>query len=209
MYRYKPPTYICLDLETTGLDAAKHGILEMGAVALDNQLNVRQDVPPFHALVKPQDHHIIEDVALNINGHHWIKDPESENYQKALSYDELKHVFYDGFLKDYYDRDPSWIIMVGWNISFDEGFLKTMFELEPRYAWPFHYHKLDLLSICRFIDLKRQKTRRSYKLETLARHYLGDDHVKKAHTALHDAQTALKVLNAVINDKSPDAAKPG
>ncbi|MHC4619102.1 MAG: 3'-5' exonuclease [Planctomycetota bacterium] len=217
------PLYIALDTETTGLDPAKNTIVELAAIALDDKLQPRNEDDVYQTLVKPWEGADIHPRALEVNGHYWCQDPESDAYKKAVSYPAAWNGFLEYMVK-HFGPEPKWIIMIGWNPSFDEGFLRAMharaFDLNmsiddlpsPAAAynvetWPFHYHKLDYLSICRYLDIRAGRTRRTYKLERIAGHYFGDAMVKMAeHTALGDTQLAIKTLAAVENDVRRDVS---
>lgn len=198
----KPSQYICLDVETTGLDASKHAIVELAAIALDANLRPRDDSDIFQTLVQPRKGAEVHPTALEVNGHHWCRNPESKTYQKAASYQQAWHAFME-YMAKHFGKEPTWIIMTGWNVSFDESFLRGL-HAHASGAWPFHYHKLDYLSICRYLDIQAKRTRYTYKLERVAAHYFGKERMKTAHTALADTRLAIETLEAVENDDRRD-----
>jgi len=203
--------YLLIDTETTGLDPHKACVLEIGARVLDikdSNIVLRPDTPAFHTLVRPFHGANIHPRALAVNKHYWCQKPDSEEYQKAKTVEDAWAALMEYLIK-YYDS-PTWIIPVGWNVGFDEAFLKhAMYEslnwgalAETKGAWPFHYHKLDLLTICRYIHIKQGRTRAgqariAYKLETMVEHCFSKLGEFAMHTALGDAEMALEVLHAV------------
>jgi DNA polymerase III epsilon subunit-like protein len=198
--RYNSQKYLLIDTETTGLDARKNAIIEVGAQVLDEQLNP-VEAPPFHALVRPHEGAIIDKRALNVNNHHWVEDPKSDGYAKALD-PKVAWQALDTFLTEQYDV-ATWIVLVGWNVGFDEEFLKglhvNVHDSEPTVGkppWAFHYHKIDLLGVVRFFDARLGRNRRSYKLEHIAKEYFGVMSDFAMHTALGDSQMCIKVAHA-------------
>ena len=201
------PPYLCFDTETTGLASYTHGLLEVGALALDGKLRKREGVPSFHTYVRPLPSHRIDARAIAINKCTWVRDPRSTTYQRALTYEQARKAFQDyvretfGITADTPVTEK--IIAVGWNVDFDLAFLKALYEQTntPLKEWPFHYHKLDLLSICRYLDLRAGRPlRKSYSLEAMSKELYGGVLGKfAAHTALGDAHMCLKILESLEN----------
>ncbi|MAG64670.1 MAG: hypothetical protein CMK74_02180 [Pseudomonadales bacterium] len=202
--------HLILDLETTGLEATGDraaAIVEMGGIALDARLQPIEDIPVFHTLVRPFDGADISKQAIRVNHHNWVLEKSGTRWDEAVALEVAVQQLRD-YVSEYFDEPASYydrLVMCGWNISFDENFMKAAFRRvygEPgtgTHYWPFHHHKLDFLSICRYLDTLVNHERRSgYKLERIATHYFGTPLVKiAAHTALGDCQMCLKVLNAV------------
>jgi DNA polymerase III epsilon subunit-like protein len=206
--------YLLIDTETTGLDPHEACVLEIGARVLDikdSDIVLRPDVPAFHTLVRPFEDADIHSVALKVNNHYWCQKLDSPEYKEAKTVEDAWAALME-YLNKYY-ASPTWIIPVGWNVGFDEAFLKhAMYERIVRTGrvqsileeerWPFHYHKLDLLTICRYIHIKQGrerpgKPRTAYKLETMVAHCFSKLGEFAMHTALGDAEMALEVLHAV------------
>lgn len=199
--RYNSQKYLLLDTETTGLNPRKNALIEIGAQILTNTLEVPQ-IDPFHVHIRPHKDAIVDKRALNVNNHHWAEQPDSPGFLKALDPAAAWAAFED-FLRPHYDM-LTWIVLVGWNVSFDEEFLKGLYVQvhgsEPTVGtppWPFHYHKIDLLGVVRFMDARMDRSRRSYKLEHIAQEYFGNISAFAMHTALGDSQMCIKVAHAV------------
>jgi len=198
--------YLCVDTETTGLEPEHCAMVEIGAIALNKRLRpLEGKSATLNLTLRPDKRvHEIQAKAIQINGHKWVYNENSQEWKDALPYEEAREVFHD-FIVSHFPK-PKFIVMVGWNVGFDERFLKAMYayqgESNVSYGWPFHYHKLDLLAICRYLDLRAGRPpRKSYSLEALSKAYFGDGMAKfAAHTAMGDAQMCLKVLEAMEND---------
>lgn len=189
--------YLAVDTETSGL-SEKDCLLEIAAMPLDSSLHPR-DVPPFHELVRPVPGVQIGPKALEINGHTWALDPKSAKYRTAVDPAKLRGLL-DAYLKKYYGVGTGWIVLTGWNVAFDAAFIGRLYASEPP-GKPFHYHRLDLMAICRYLDCRAGRTRKSYRLESMADGYgLTGTTSGKAHTALADCEMMLQVLAAVEQD---------
>lgn len=199
--RYNSQKYLLIDTETTGLDPRKNAVIEIGAQILSDRLEV-VETDPFRVLIRPHEDAVIDKRALNVNNHHWCADKDSEEYQKALTPEAALEAL-EAFLKPHFDI-VTWIVLVGWNVGFDEEFLKGLFyhvhKEEPttgRPPWPFHYHKIDLLGVVRFFDARIGRARKSYKLEHIAKDLFGVMSDFAMHTALGDSQMCIKVAQEV------------
>ena len=195
--RYNSQKYLLIDTETTGLDSRKNAIVEIGAQILTDRLELAE-APSFRVVIRPHEDAVIDKRALNVNNHHWCADKNSEGYQKALEPADAWKQF-EAFLQPHYDI-LTWIVLVGWNVGFDEEFLKGLFyhihKEEPttgRPPWMFHYHKIDLLGVVRFFDARVGRSRKSYKLEHIAKEFFGVMSDFAMHTALGDSQMCIKV----------------
>ncbi len=195
---YLTNQYLALDTETTGLDPQHADIIELAAVPLDEHLNPREKIHPYQSLIRPRPDAPIVKKAIEVSGHTWVYDKNCEKYQEALPQEEAWQDFF-GWIEQCYER-PAWIILVGWNVSFDEAFLRQLHARTAdnhalyKFPWPFHYHKIDLIAICRYLDLRAGRVRRTYKLEKMAENFFGKDDNVKMHTALDDTQMSIKVL---------------
>lgn len=197
------PFALALDVETTGLDPEKHAVIEIGALVLNDRLEPGWEFtePTERLIILPHEGATVDPNALRINGHHWVEDSKSDTYNKAWEPVEAWKVF-QNWLRSHFP-EMQYIRLVGWNIGFDLGFLKGMYNrirMEPKVVWPFHYHTLDLCGICTYLDIKKGQQRRSYALQSVAREVLPEGYSSKfgaAHTALADTLTALEVLHAI------------
>jgi DNA polymerase III epsilon subunit-like protein len=204
--------YCLLDTETTGLDPEHNGIIELAAekiIVEEGRFGVPVGHKHFHTLVRPAEGHGITDAALEVNKHYWCKDPTSQQYKNAMPYTDAWDAFY-AWLKKNYEK-PEWLIMLGWNPSFDEAFLRYMHSYPNvpgtagnaayvRSNWPFHYHKIDFISLARYLDIRAGRSRRTYKLEKMAEHFFGAVSNFAMHTALGDARMALTILHRMEDD---------
>lgn len=161
--------FAILDTETTGLDPAKHEIIE---IAVKSPLGV------YHSLVKPQRLDLAEAKALELNGYadhpeRWDDAPTIDKVMPAV----MAHL--------------TACIMVGHNVSFDKGFLNAAHEQVFGKRLPF-YHALDTVTLAmeHLPDLGR------FNLDAVCT-VLGISNAG-AHTALADVLRCEAVLNKLL-----------
>ncbi len=122
---------IVIDIETTGQDASKSGILSIGAVDFCNPKN------QFYLECRVWDGAIIEQEALDVNGfsreeiHRQDKCTEAELLKKFLEWTKTCKV-------------KTW---AGMNPAFDRNFLKEAAK-RSKLDFPFCYRLVDLHSVC-------------------------------------------------------------
>lgn len=225
--RYGSTKYVLLDTETTGLVAGQCSIIELGARELND--NFEEVGDEFHLEIRPIDGRFIHPKAIEVNGHTWASDPVER--AKRPGPIDAWNTFYQWLVDRFGVHEVKWIVLVGWNISFDETMLKDWHELarkndrlfrelnpdKPAYTdkpWPFHYHKIDLLGTARYLDAMSGVTRRSYKLEHLAQELFGGVSKFTMHTALGDCYMALMCVKEIqrrydqrIRDRTREACE--
>lgn len=172
-------TYICFDLETTGLNVESDEIIEVGAVkVVEGRLteqftcfvNIHKPLSPFISDLTG-----ISDAML-----------QREGYEKQAVIEEFVK-FCDG-----YD-------LLGHNLMFDYKFMKTAASF---YGLPFEKNGIDTLDLARkFLpDLPNKK------LGSLCEHYQYRN--EKAHRAVYDAKATAYCYEQMIRQfgrENPDA----
>lgn len=114
-------TYLVLDLEMTWLNPFQHGVIEVGAIVLDDLFEIVGD---FYMDLCPPDNVIIDPSSLVYN---WFT---LDRIAAGRSYEEFCD-YWDGFYETYFsaDRKP---IMVGQFVTADIAFLASVFALARR-----------------------------------------------------------------------------
>jgi DNA polymerase III epsilon subunit-like protein len=88
----KNGTYLIIDLEMTGLNPFVHGVVEVGAIVLDEKFEV---VEEFFMDLCPPDNIIIDPEALEYNGF------TLDRIAAGKSYDEFID-FFESFIESYF-----------------------------------------------------------------------------------------------------------
>lgn len=120
-----------VDVETTGLDDSRHELLEVAAIRTSSDgLTV---ISTYEAKIKPLHIEAAEPKALQTNGY----TPEEWTDDKCVPREVIA-----GELTKMAQNT----VLVGQNVSFDEGFLTAFFK-ELGVKPPWGYHKIDTVSL--------------------------------------------------------------
>lgn len=174
------------DVETTGLNPEKNGIIQFGALIeingkIVNEIDLK--IAPF-----PSD--VIEPEALKINGY-------TEDEIKGIEFGHPE-IFFNGLIEvlaehiDRYDRTDKFIV-AGYNVSFDIGFLRAFFKKngDDYYGSWFDPYPVDPYPVLAFMRGNDNLITKNLKLLTIAE-YLGIE--IKAHDALSDIQATRQII---------------
>lgn len=165
-----------IDLETTGLIAGKHEIIEIGCVLVDQA--TMQEIESFELKIKPQ--------------HIETADPQSLIINKYRESDWVFAVDLKAGL-EHFTKKINGAIIVAHNLFFDWGFIERALQ-ECGIPEPDH-RKLDLFSIA-WAKLHKESWAERFSLRALCE-YLGIDN-PRAHTALSDSQTAFLIYKKLM-----------
>jgi DNA polymerase III epsilon subunit-like protein len=176
---------LVFDLETTGLDPARHAVIEIGAVLLDENL---LPIEEYSSLVSPWDGAEIMPESMAVN---------------RISMEELRgapdfRAVTAEFHRKFGAADPlPWL--AGWNVWFDVAFLKAHYE-RAGMRWPFPHHFLDVQSLILF-----RSRFRGASLSATVRSMLGE---KQTHRAIDDARQTARVLTLLGDEFIPGPGEP-
>lgn len=180
-----------LDLETTGTDPAKHGIIQIAyLVEIDGKEHQRGEFR-----VRPFDFQSIEPDALEVNGvsvDDLAKYPQpNEVYQRLVNQVLQKYV-------DKFDKADKFNI-AGYNVGFDLQFLKQFFvnNGDNYFGSWFNYDTIDPLPVLRFFQPVNPWIAGlpNKKLATVAK-ALGID-LDNAHDALPDILATKEIIDRI------------
>ncbi len=158
---------IIVDLETTGLDSEKHEIIEIGAVKINAGETFEVKIHPMR--IKDAD-----PKALQVNGY------KKENWSEAFM-PKLGLMLFNEFVGD---NEP---YFMSYNATFDWGFLQKAYA-DHKTKVPFHYHRLDLMTIA----WDRLPDGAALSLKKVCE-YLALSPEPSVHQALNGALCALEV----------------
>ncbi len=162
-------SFIVFDLETTGLEANKEEIIEIGACkVIDGKIS-----EVFSTFVKPTKHISNEITNLTHIDDEMVKDAPTINY----------------VMPDFY-KFCHGSTMVGHNVNFDIGFI---YNMSKKLAYNFDNPLLDTLEMAR----KKLPGLKNYKLGTVVDR-LGVV-LDGAHRAINDATATAKVFIKLMN----------
>jgi len=178
------------DLETTGLDPKKNGIVHIAAIAIiDGELH------RFHCKcnILPDDE--IEDDALEVTG---LTRKDIAGFQSSHNAFQQFIIFMKQHI-DPFDRDDK-IYPAGYCVEFDMQFLREwFFKHDDKYFGSyFYYRKIDIRSLLHYLEYKGQIQCNDYKLTTVCKS-LGV-RLNDAHDAMADIEATLEIFK--IAEKS-------
>ena len=120
-----------VDTETTGLDHKVHELLEVAALRCS--FDGKQIISAYEAKLKPLHIETATAKALEINGY----TPEEWTDEKCTPHEAVvQHL--SNMARD--------TVLVGQNVSFDEGFLNDLFDAH-KVKPPWGYHKVDTVAL--------------------------------------------------------------
>ena len=152
-----------VDTETTGLDPSRHELLEVAAIRTSpDGLTI---ISKYEAKLKPLHLETAEPKALQVNGY------SAEEWADDKCVSPVRVV-------DALQKMAGGTVLVGQNVSFDEGFLSPLFistGLNPPWgyhrvdtvslAWPLFVHTglegLSLSKLCAFLGVAQMPTHRA------------------------------------------------
>jgi DNA polymerase III epsilon subunit-like protein len=174
---------VFVDLETTGLDVDRHGIIEIGCIFETNGTRESED---FQSLANPG---LVEHSEGAAEVH---RIPRQAIDTAPLLQDVLRR-FDSRCAKD--------AILSGWNTKFDEAFLYKAYQ---RYGipWRFDYHIFDVWSLYKRLQLVgKLPTDLHLGLGTVIQHYqlvrTGEDH----HRALTDVEWTWRLYRLALEQE--------
>lgn len=193
-----------IDVETTGLDPDKHEMWEIAVVPLDSQLRPRQDILPFHAMIRTGRCYLNEEkvlvgefdpAAIRMN-----KEPFMLALREGLDGDEVIDHFerwFDALRLAHGKR----IVPLGQNYAFDKSFIIKW--MGPKhYEHFFHYHYRDTMHVALFLNDVAFMNGEPAPLPKVSLKYLCSQLKIKnecAHRAITDAATEAEVYKRLIN----------
>lgn len=179
------------DVETTGLDVSKHGVVQLsGVIEVDGKI---QEV--FDYRVQPPKGTMVCQEALKVNGFTIEQIKTFDDYK--TTWESLKKVMCK-YIDQYDGMDKFW--PAGYNVAFDYPFLQKMATTAGEtYFGSFFNHKLiDPFQIIRWLDYNGKIRLANHKLETVCNYF--EIPITNAHNALSDVQ-ATCLLTHALNEK--------
>lgn len=109
-------TYLIMDLEMTGLNPFRHGVIEVGMMVMDDKFNI---IWEFFMDLCPPPTLVIDPESLKYNGFTLDRIAQGKSYEEFVE-------FFIGFFNTYFS-DENKPIIVGQYITADLSFLASVF----------------------------------------------------------------------------------
>ena len=182
---------VVVDTETGGLDPARHSLLSVGVVLLEDG----GIADSREWLVREPDEHLcVQAEALAVNRIDLVQHLEQAQPPAAIAA-ELA-----AFIPRAYRSRKGRALLAGHNVGFDYGFLTRLARLagDPGLLdRTFHHRTLDTASIMHFLELRGELPVNPGSLSRACR-YFGIEH-NGAHTALGDATATALLLERLLH----------
>lgn len=182
-----------VDLETTGVDLAKNGVLQISGMIRVSPSGAGQ---VFNFKVQPFATDVIDDEAMKISG----LNPKEGDSPKEV-HDQLVQIL--GQYVDKYDKRDKFFF-VGYNSSFDNQFLRRFFEkCGDKYfgSW-FWFPDIDVMRMAAVALADSRPNMINFKLATVARALGIEFDPMKAHDATYDLEKTVEMFDKLWKDKN-------
>ncbi|MDD5360481.1 MAG: 3'-5' exonuclease [Sulfurovaceae bacterium] len=176
-----------IDTETTGLDAKKHGIVQLACLIVEDH----KIIDEIDLLIDPfsyKENCVCDDKALEINGR------TLEEIEHFPNSDDQLQKFVD-FLSNHTVEDK--LQVSGYNVDFDIGFIKDWFSsCDGKFSDFFNYKTLDVLSLVRHIEYMDITDFDSHSLSDACAYF---EIPLIAHDALNDIKATYRLHEEIIS----------
>jgi DNA polymerase-3 subunit epsilon len=185
---YMMKKILWFDVETTGVDSDRHGIIQFAAIVeIDGEL-----VDTLEIKMQPHQGALISEDALVVNG------VSREEIQGFMPHDEAYGKI-DSFLAQYvsrFDRKDKFY-PAGYNVQFDLDFLNKMFRRYDQYGIGsfVNWKRIDLLPLLYYMDYLDKIALENYKLQTVCAHFGVE--LNSAHDAMSDVKATREVMRCI------------
>jgi DNA polymerase-3 subunit epsilon len=183
------------DIETSGTDDKKHGILQLaGLIEIDETF-----VEGFNFFMKPFPNKEINDKALEANGITRDRINSNEFEQPTRVYESFIQIL-DKYI-DRYDKGDKFTL-IGYNARFDDAFLRNWFEdnFNKYYGAYFHWPAIDVsnMAAVKYRDWRHKF--KNFQLMTVANKLNINIDITKAHDAMYDTKVTRAIFRKLIGD---------
>ena len=183
-------TELYIDTETTGLDPAIHGLIQVAVIAMVDD----KEVGRLNIKMNPNtyvDGVVLNEYALKVNN-------TTEEDLKTFQHQNDACLEFLLFLQKLPVADELKWTPVGYNVGFDVGFIKAWFEENSlHYGHYFSYASIDVLSVVRYLkSLGVIRDIKNAKLTTLC-DWAGIE--LDAHDAMRDIEATKDLLGFIAH----------
>lgn len=188
---------VFIDVETTGLDPAKNGIVQISGLVEINRK--KEDV--FNYTVKPFTEDVIEQSALEVN--QLTIDQINKFREPYLVKNDITRILSKHI--DQYDKKDK-AFFYAYNASFDYGFIRKWFEKQnDKYFGSFFWTPfIDIMTLAAVHLAERRPLMPNFKLMTVALELGIEIDDTKFHDALYDIELTREIYLKIIQEKTND-----
>lgn len=186
--------YLCLDLEMSGPTPGVHDIIQIGAVLLDEDFQIKSS---FESLVYPENDADFDPGSKRVHGIARFELDEAPSLEEAL--DDLEYWLQEE--GGYSSRKAmNNLKLCGQGINNDISFLKASYEA-VNLTWPFAYQAIDLQDIVLFyrhiLKANNLDFPQGLSLNAIAS-FLNMERSRNKHNALEDAELTARCFSELF-----------
>lgn len=185
-----------IDVETTGLDPEKHGVIQVAGIIRPDHVD---RVQIFDFRCKPFKNDLVNKEALAL---HNLKMEDLQTLEEPLkTYGALTNLF--STYVDKFNRGDK-MLFIGYNAGFDYNFMRKFWEKagDKYFGSFFWFPYIDVMTIA-MLHLKEQRhTMKDFKLVTVARAFGLEVDETKLHEALYDISLTVFIYDKVAYNRS-------
>ena len=179
-----------IDLETTGLDPVKHGVIQIAGIIPEGE----SESTIFNFAVRPHEMKIIEPDALKVNKH---TEDEIAGFQSPKEVHDTLCLLFNTYV-DKFDRQDK-MFFLGYNVRFDYDFLWQWFkDCGDKYfgSWFFN-PPIDVMQAAIIHLQDRRAQMENFKLATVAKELGIEVKDEEPHDAMTDIELTKKIWDKV------------
>jgi len=178
------------DLETSGLDPKKNGIIEL-AMIFEVEHLIKEFTLKMNLFPKDE----IKEEALKIN-----KTSREEIFKQMTPKKAYEKIIQElsKYVDKYNKKDK--FFFIGYNAPFDMNFLREFFlkNGDNYFGSFFFYPPLDVMSLSAFYLMEERSQMKNFKLMTVASTLEFDVKREKLHGALYDIQITKQIFSKIM-----------
>jgi DNA polymerase-3 subunit epsilon len=183
-----------VDVETTGLNAYRNGIWQVaGKIIIDGEVTDEFDLK-CNVYEKDQ----IDSEALKLNE---LTKKDLKSFEPAkMTYGKFVRML-DTYVNKYERNDK--FIMFGYNVRFDEDFLRSWFMKAGNKYWGsyIHYPPIDVMALAADALKHERKNMKDFKQGTVAKKLGLSLEDEKLHDALYDIDITRRIYNVLHQEQ--------
>lgn len=184
------------DLETTGLNAWKHGVIEIAMNIWEDDVEKGM----IHLYVQPKDTDEITEKALEVNGRTKEEIFSEPFIPPSQVLERLKKM-----LKEYIDpyKKEDKMFFIAFNAHFDDGFLRSFFKKQGDVyfgSW-FHWPPIEVATLASLHLRKTRHEMKNFRLSTVAEAMGVERAEGDAHEGLSDMLVMRDIYRKCVEGK--------
>lgn len=183
-------TFLYLDVETTGLNEKENSIIQLSGslVKGDIEETFNYNIRPYHG----------EDISSEITSLTGITN------EQASSFPSSEEVFkeFKALLDKYVGERSTRAFLVGYNVGFDDKFMREWFALNRApFGWGYYvwFPYIDVMNLAALKTIPFRSKLKNFKLTTVYEYFTGKQ-LEGAHDAMKDIEATKELFGILAKD---------